>query len=75
MDSGLACALIDFTYRLKDVMTESNQRRSGTSVIAIAAVTAGGMVAATGHGLVATVVTTTLCAGGLAVAQFWIRGD
>ncbi|MFI7165289.1 hypothetical protein ACIBM3_22790 [Rhodococcus erythropolis] len=56
-------------------MTESNQRRSGTSVIAVAAVTAGGMVAATGHGLVATVVTTALCAGGLAVAQLWIRGD
>ncbi|MFB7860303.1 hypothetical protein [Rhodococcus qingshengii] len=56
-------------------MTESNWRRSDTSVIAIAAVTAGGMVAATGHGLVASVVTTALCAGGLAVAQFWIRGD
>ncbi|WP_176741954.1 hypothetical protein [Rhodococcus sp. 1139] len=56
-------------------MTEGNRRRSDTSVIAIAAVTAGGMVAATGHGLVATVVTTALCAGGLAVAQFWIRGD
>lgn len=42
-------------------MTDSNRRRSDTSVIAIAAVTAGDMVAATGHGLVATVVTTAQC--------------
>lgn len=56
-------------------MAESNRRRSDTPVIALAAVTAGGMVAATGHGLVASLVTTALCAGGLAVAQFWIRGD
>lgn len=51
-----------------------NRRRSDTSVIAIAAVTAGRMDA-TGHGLTATVFTTALCAGGLAVARFWIRGD
>ena len=74
LDSGCAYVFIDLTYRLKGAMTESKRRRSDTSVIAIAAVTAGGMVAATRHGLVATVVTTALCAG-LWLAQFWIRGD
>nr|WP_136473519.1 hypothetical protein [Rhodococcus qingshengii] len=44
-------------------MTDS-QRRSDTSVIAIAAVTASGMIAATGHGFIATVATTALCAPG-----------
>lgn len=52
-----------------------NQRRSGTAVIAIAAANAAAVMDATGHGLTATGFTTALCAGGLAVAQFRIRGD
>ncbi|WP_144440152.1 hypothetical protein [Rhodococcus erythropolis] len=75
MDYESTFALIDLTSQMKDAMTDSGWRRSNTSVIAIATVTAGGMVAVTGHGLIATAVTTALCAGGLALAQFWIRGD